>query len=143
MTAQELLAVALARMVDDGGSTPCAAAGDRLWLSDRAGDREAAVRLCNGCPVFAECGEAADEVGESFGVWGGRDRTGIPGMATQVSRPGSRPLVTVPDRRLIRRDATSSGVIRRPLSPTRSAPAPTSSDASRVRLTPVRRGGAA
>lgn len=135
------------------GSTHEGAAPTTSWTTSRNVDlmerphrrsrSGADLRLRTGCPLLAECSDAADEVGESFRVWGGRDRTGIPGMAAQVSRPGSRPLVTVPDRLLIRGDATSSGVIRRPLSPTRSAPAPTSSDASRVRLTPDRRGGAA
>lgn len=143
MTAREQLVVAFARITDGGGSTPCLAAGGDLWLSESAKDRAAAARRCDGCPVLLECSWAAEEEGETFGVWGGRDRTGMPETTPQVSRPGSRPPVMVPERLLIRRNAASGGVTRRPLSPAGSSPAGMSSGASGACLIPDRRGGAA
>jgi hypothetical protein len=51
------------------------------WLSEDEDERARAARRCGGCPVFAECGEAARVRNERFGVWGGRDRTRRPGIA--------------------------------------------------------------
>ena len=60
-----------------------------LWLSDHAGLRGDAVRLCNGCLVLTLCGEAASARCEQFGVWAGLDRTRVPG---KVGRPTTRPV---------------------------------------------------
>jgi Transcription factor WhiB len=46
-----------------------------LWLSEHEGERAEAVKLCSGCPVLAECDEAAEARQERFGVWAGKDRT--------------------------------------------------------------------
>jgi hypothetical protein len=50
-----------------------------LWTSDHEAERAEAARLCSGCPIIRECGAAADELDERFGVWSGRDRTVRPG----------------------------------------------------------------
>jgi hypothetical protein len=44
-----------------------------LWLSDDRGERDQAKKLCRGCPVILECGEAGKAWGVTFGVWGGKD----------------------------------------------------------------------
>ena len=56
-----------------GVDPPCK--GEPEWCSDDPGDREAAAHLCQPCPVLALCGAYATANQESFGVWGGRDRT--------------------------------------------------------------------
>lgn len=144
MTAQDRLAAALAEMVDAGRVTPCSAGGG-LWLSEDPRERQTAARRCVGCPVFAACGQAAEEAGDEFGVWAGVDRTwtGRPDQRRQVSRPVSRPPVVIPKGLLISADASTGGVIGRPLSPAGSVPAGKSLGAAGVRLTPDRRGGAA
>jgi hypothetical protein len=48
------------------------------WTSEREKERELAVRWCAGCPVLEPCGEAAEAVGERWGVRGGVDRTPRP-----------------------------------------------------------------
>ena len=53
--------------------TPCA--GSDEWCSEDAGDREIAARLCRSCPVLILCGEYAKANSETFGTWGGKDRT--------------------------------------------------------------------
>lgn len=48
------------------------------WLSDDPDERSIAASWCIGCPVLQQCGSSADVAGETFGVWGGRDRTKRP-----------------------------------------------------------------
>lgn len=48
-----------------------------LWLSEDAGERMRAQRLCHGCPVMDPC--AVVGAHQRFGVWGGRDYTRPPG----------------------------------------------------------------
>ena len=74
MTATERLTGALLALLDRGLRPPCAPPAPDWWLSDDPGDRAAAARLCTGCPVLDACAAAADENGEVFGVWAGRDR---------------------------------------------------------------------
>lgn len=45
------------------------------WLAEDPRLRAMAARWCAGCPVLAECGQAAVESRATFGVWGGQDRT--------------------------------------------------------------------
>lgn len=71
----EQLHRALAHLKARGQLTPCAQHGGYLWLADDAEDRAIAVKLCRPCPVLKACGQAAEETGEKWGVWGGRDRT--------------------------------------------------------------------
>jgi hypothetical protein len=52
-----------------------------MWLSEHPQERALAARMCGGCPVIAECGDAADANGERFGVWAGIDRIVRPGKA--------------------------------------------------------------
>ncbi len=63
------------------GTVPvCAATADderNPWLDERPTERAVAADLCTGCPVLDAC--AAVGAGERFGVFGGVDRTVIPG----------------------------------------------------------------
>jgi hypothetical protein len=61
-----------------------------MWLSEQAQDRAQAVKLCRGCPIFRECGEAASAQRERFGVWSGQDRTRPPGKVGRPRKPGRR-----------------------------------------------------
>ncbi len=76
MTAAEQLTRRLVALAAQGRRARCGEpGGHELWTSDNADDRAQAARWCAGCPVLAECGAAADEHDERFGVFGGRDRT--------------------------------------------------------------------
>lgn len=59
-----------------GAPTPCRAVPDP-FTSDDAADRRAATELCGGCPLRDLCRDYAAEAGESWGVWGGRDRKSV------------------------------------------------------------------
>jgi len=76
-----------------GGTTPCAddPAMAIWWLSEYPEERAMAARLCAGCPVFAECFDAAEAGGERFGVWDGHDRT--PRMRRRPLKGVTEPLV--------------------------------------------------
>jgi len=83
MTAAEQLTRAMVSLAAQGRRPRCGEpGGHELWCSDDADDRAQAASWCNGCPVLAECAAAANEQGERFGVWAGRDRTPPP-----ASRP--------------------------------------------------------
>jgi hypothetical protein len=56
-----------------------------LWLSESEPERAEAARLCIGCPVIAECREAAIANDERWGVWGGHDRTVRPGRPKKAA----------------------------------------------------------
>ena len=77
MTAPEVLASALTELAEQGRATPCQARRRNRWTSDDAEERAWAASVCLtlACPVLEECGAAADQQDERFGVWGGRDRT--------------------------------------------------------------------
>ncbi len=76
MTAAEQLTRSLVDLAARGRRPRCGEpGGHELWLSDDATDRAQAASWCVGCSVLTECGAAADEHGEKFGVFGGRDRT--------------------------------------------------------------------
>jgi hypothetical protein len=57
--------------------TPCQGRRRDRWTSDDATERQWAASVCQSlrCAVLIECGAAADEQGERFGVFGGTDRT--------------------------------------------------------------------
>jgi len=75
MTAAEALTRRLVGLATEGRRPRCGEPGGHEWLSDDATDRAQAASWCTGCPVLVECGAAADEHGERFGVFGGTDRT--------------------------------------------------------------------
>lgn len=76
MTSAEALTRRLVDLATEGRRPRCGeAGGHELWCSDDATDRAQAASWCLGCPVLVECGAAADEHGERFGVFGGTDRT--------------------------------------------------------------------
>lgn len=46
-----------------------------VFYSERAADREQAIRVCvTSCPFLQECDAYAIERGEQWGIWGGRSR---------------------------------------------------------------------
>lgn len=75
MTARDRLTHGLVLLADQGRRPPCGdwTDGDNPWLSDNHDQRARAVQACATCPLLEPCAAAADEVGETFGVWGGRD----------------------------------------------------------------------
>lgn len=54
-------------------TVPCA--GRDEWCSDDPEQRAAAATACQGCPALAQCNAFAEANGETFGVWGGFDRS--------------------------------------------------------------------
>jgi hypothetical protein len=74
-TAHERLTLALIALADRDKRTPCQGPHCDRWTSDDPDEREWAAHMCRMCPLLRECGEAADETKERFGVWAGRDRT--------------------------------------------------------------------
>ena len=79
MTAAEALTRVLVALATQGRRPRCGEPkGHEMWLSDDADDRAQAAALCAGCAVLTECGAAADEHDERFGVFGGVDRTPPP-----------------------------------------------------------------
>lgn len=83
MIAGEVLDLALVKLAAEGLRVRCGdwMDGTNPWLSDDPRLRAMAARWCTGCPVMSECGAAAEERKETFGVWGGRDRTPRPKAA--------------------------------------------------------------
>jgi WhiB family transcriptional regulator, redox-sensing transcriptional regulator len=49
----------------------CAETDPEAFFPERGGSTREAKRVCNGCPVRAECLEYALTNDERFGVWGG------------------------------------------------------------------------
>lgn len=76
MTAQEALSLALTALTDHGWRTPCQGRHRDRWTSDLAEERAWAASVCVTlrCPVLEQCGAAADEAREQWGVWAGVDR---------------------------------------------------------------------
>jgi Transcription factor WhiB len=83
----DALTMALLNLAEKGVRTPCSDAPYResgvvfpnLWLSDNAGKRSVAAKLCRSCPVIEPCLESAQARDERHGVWGGVDLTQRPG----------------------------------------------------------------
>jgi hypothetical protein len=50
-----------------------------MWTSEYEEERKQAAQWCVGCPVFLQCGQAAEAHDERWGVWAGRDFTRRPG----------------------------------------------------------------
>ena len=72
--ASDRLTIALLTIAVQGLRAHCSdVATHHYWTSDHPVERALAVRACRGCPVFVECGEAADANDERWGVWSGKD----------------------------------------------------------------------
>jgi hypothetical protein len=50
-----------------------------MWTSEDQHDRDIAAQWCTGCQVLQLCGDAAEERGEVWSVYGGRDFSVRPG----------------------------------------------------------------
>lgn len=60
----------------------CAQTDPDIFFPDKGGSTREAKRVCQRCPVAAECLEHSIEQGERFGIWGGaseRDRRKLAG----------------------------------------------------------------
>lgn len=67
----------------------CGRADADLFFPDRAGaDVSAAVAICAGCPVRAECHEFAEATSQVHGVWAGVNR-GDPKARRKARRAAS------------------------------------------------------
>ena len=60
-----------AKMTND--PTPCY--GRNEWTSGKAGDKAFAIAGCLVCHARPACAEFSEVNGESFGIWGGIDRS--------------------------------------------------------------------
>jgi hypothetical protein len=56
-----------------------------LWLSEHEAERAEACRLCTGCPVERECYEVGKF--QTWGCWGGVDRSVRPGKKKPTATP--------------------------------------------------------
>ncbi len=72
MTAAEELTQAVQELVLDGDVIPCGPE-PAPWYADHPVMRAEAAQRCIGCPALNLCASVADEAGERWGVWGGRD----------------------------------------------------------------------
>jgi hypothetical protein len=73
--AEEVFRVALLDVSGRGDAVPCEGVDGEAWVSESPSERRRAARLCGACPVLIQCGEAATETRESWGVWAGKDGT--------------------------------------------------------------------
>lgn len=74
-TAAEAMTHALVQLATENRRPRCGDPVTRdLWTSEKREEREQAASWCVGCPVLHQCHDAAEETGETFGVWGGIDR---------------------------------------------------------------------
>lgn len=78
--ASDRLTIALLTAAAHGLRAHCSdAETHHYWTSEEPRERALAVRACSGCPVWDECGAAAEANDERHGVWQGRDHTRPPG----------------------------------------------------------------
>ncbi len=50
----------------------CASVDPEAFFPEKGGDRgRAAIKVCQSCPVQAECLDYALDMGEDYGIWGG------------------------------------------------------------------------
>lgn len=75
------LTSAIAALRTEGRAPECAMPGAaELRLAQHPGDRAIAASWCVACPLIELCGQAADEEGFDYGVWGGKDYTRAPAI---------------------------------------------------------------
>lgn len=81
MTAARRFLEARVKLLEEHGKrTPCSFTSDdnNPWTSEDADDRAAAALSCGPCPLLALCSDFADEIGASWYVYGGVDRSPKP-----------------------------------------------------------------
>lgn len=90
MTASDRLTAQLSALLDADDRPPCCWPDVApWWLSDAHADRARAAEHCHGCAILDACRDAADENGERFGVWAGRDRTPKPRKPKGKPKPAT------------------------------------------------------
>lgn len=62
----------------------CAHTDPELWFPERGGPAQAAIRICNNCPVRVQCLDYAMSEHLPFGIWGGATQRQI----AQLRRKG-------------------------------------------------------
>jgi hypothetical protein len=78
--ATDLFNRALITLAAKGDRPRCADPVDhQLWTSEDQRNRDIAAAWCDGCEVLQLCGAAAEERGETWGVWSWQDRSVRPG----------------------------------------------------------------
>ena len=79
-------------MTSYGWQERAACIGVSSMTSDHKERRAAAAeRYCATCPVLDACAAAGDELGATFGVWGGRDRGTCVECGGRISLAHARP----------------------------------------------------
>jgi hypothetical protein len=79
-TATTRLNTALITLASKGDRARCADPITHvMWTSEDQHDRDIAAQWCSGCDVLQLCGAAAEERGEVWAVYGGRDFSIRPG----------------------------------------------------------------
>lgn len=74
MVALDRLLVVIADHVEHGETVPCVQpARGHWWLSRDSEEREAAARLCGGCPALHACRAYITNHPEPAGIWAGVD----------------------------------------------------------------------
>src|SRR5215217_2849647 len=69
--ATDAITLALVNAASKGLRPHCSDPGaEWLWLSEHEAERAEAARLCRGCPVITECGQAAEANQERWGAFG-------------------------------------------------------------------------
>ena len=71
-------------------SAACASVDPELFYPEAGGSVAYAKRVCRSCPVTAECLEYALEIGDTWGVWGGKS---VSQREALMGAPESQPAV--------------------------------------------------
>lgn len=82
----------LRRAIERVGEVPCESAPDLMFHEEdkySTTNNKLAKKICQGCPIIAECLQYALDNNETYGTWGGKtasERSNIKRAATRRSR---------------------------------------------------------
>ncbi|MGH9380816.1 MAG: WhiB family transcriptional regulator [Thermoanaerobaculia bacterium] len=78
----------------------CAQSDPDAWFPEKGESTRYPKRICQDCPIRAECLAAAMRNGERYGVWGGASERERRALAERLKRPGQpEPAPVAPARR--------------------------------------------
>lgn len=77
----------------------CAQADPDAWFPEKGQSTRPAQRVCEQCPIRAECLAYALGNGERFGVWGGASERTRRRLSERLARPEVTPAPSAPARR--------------------------------------------